>query len=224
MSPIWDADHWPLEAAIAWILYGDKQLFETVAAIALQRRAHPLLTLPTLSHRLLVNEGLAAGPEAVDGSLYRERMRRDWTPGDICGDAEHPIRRAFARAEKMLRKIPSWGCRGLSRRAPIPPEDRKSAIIMDDRRLGLTLRAPEQTDDFAWRHIDVPAMPFRALGAKRGRRPAGLGDSARLTHQGDKTIQRKRTQQKQRAERRGTPVPQKRPKTGRPKGSRNAPH
>jgi hypothetical protein len=225
VTDIWDAEQWPLEAAVAWVLYGDKRLFAEVAAIAFQRRSDPSLKLATLANRLLIYQGQAAVLEAVDGSLYRKEMRKGWTTGIVSANGAHPITQGIKRVAKVMVGRPATGCPGAAQRMPIPEDLWKSAAIVDHRQSGLILRVAGEPIGATWRYIDVTAAPFQLeFRAKRGRRPAGIGDGARLPRKGKKTKQRLRTQQKQRAEGWGTPIPPAKPRPGRPKGSKNVPH
>jgi hypothetical protein len=164
-----DADTWPLEAAIAWLLYGDKRL----SGIEARRRHRPSSKSITFRTRLVGYEEAAARCEVHSGSLYRAEIRdalRSSTSG-----APHPIDQTIKHALSILRRVrPAMGSSGNgTQRTPIPPKIWKLRHLVDDPRLGLILRAAR--DGTAWRHVDVPAAPFRGFRAKRGRRPLGLG-------------------------------------------------
>jgi hypothetical protein len=157
----------------------------------------------------VVREELARGLEAVDGAIYRLEFQEGWTPG-MC-DA-HPIKRAMEKTAGIMVGKPASGCFGGLARTAIPGKLWRSAVIVDDRQHGLILRL---STGEAWRDIDVPAAPFRALGAKRGRRPAGLSEGVHLPRTEMKTIERLRRNKDFADKRADRPVaPRKR---GRPK-------
>jgi hypothetical protein len=189
MTDDWfEADTWPLEAAIAWLLYGDRRLCGPAAALACERREHPSRKLPTLAMRLLINEGLAATVEAKNGSPYRSNMRTGWAPG---ARAEHPFTRALKSAATVMVGRPAAGRCDDGQRVSIPPKIWRSARLVDDRQRGLTLVIEGPKETRTWRDIDVPAAPFRSFRTKRGRRPAGI--TTGVTGEGVKNIERLKT-------------------------------
>ena len=222
MGDVFDADWWPLEMAVTWIACGDQQTSVRASGLAAERREFPTHRLPTLGNWLVVHGGLAQRLEAVHGAFYREAIREEWAPG-LIGSGTHPISRAIEEtAQRMAApNFTAWGCRGGSRRSRIPWKTWKSASIVDDRKLGLILKTPKELPDAAWRQIEVRAEPFRQHGAKRGRRPAGLGDGARSPRLGLKTKERLLTKEKLRNEQQGSARALKTRGGGRPKGSRD---
>ena len=164
-----EADTWPLEAAIAWLLYGDKRLSGSEATKALGRRRDHASKPLTFRAHLLERDKKVARCEVSPGSLYRAEMRDALS-------AQHRINRAIKQVLSILRSVrPATGSNG-TQRTPISPKLWKLARLVDDQRLGLILRTAREST--AWRHIDVPAAPFRRYPAKRGRRPLGLGPKA----------------------------------------------
>jgi hypothetical protein len=212
-----EADTWPLEAAIAWLLYGDMRLCGAAAALAFERREHPSRKLPTLAMRLLINEGLAATVEAKDGSLYRADMRTNWAPG---AKADHPFTRALKSGAIVMSSRPATGRCDDGQRTSISPKIWRSARLVDDRQRGLTLVIEGPKDTHIWRDIDVPAAPFRSFRMKRGRRPAGV--TTGVTGESTKNIERWQTKYRRQKIRWGQ-EPAKLPR-GRPKGTKNAQH
>jgi hypothetical protein len=185
-----DETMWPLEAAVIWVATGSRELSTGARQLALRRREGQPQKLPMLGYWLVVAEGRARELESVDGALYRKDLRRGWTPG--FRGQYHPFDQAMARARQILIGKHATGRRGTSQRASVPAAWWKSAVLIDDRKLGLILRLPEQPNETAWQHIDVPGALFRrALGAKRGRHPVGLGP--RAPHYGKKTEERLKT-------------------------------
>jgi hypothetical protein len=172
--PDWfDADTWPLEAAIAWLLYGDKRLVANEA----RRPDRPSSKSLTFRARLLENEKAAARYEVYSGSLYRATLRDGWSLG--ASGVPHPVDRAIKQALSILRTVraATGVCSNGTQRTPIPPKVWKLSRLIDDPRLGLILHTAR--GGVAWRCIDVPAARFRAFRAKRGRRPEGLVGSKR---------------------------------------------
>jgi hypothetical protein len=216
-----DADWWSLEMAVTWIAC-DRQTTIKVAALAAERREFPTRRLPTLGAWLVVHGGLAQRLEAVDGAFYRKERREGWAPG-LTGSGTHPISSAIEKTALMMAapNFSAMGCRGNSPRSRIPWQAWKSAAIMDDRKLGLILKAPNELPAAAWRNIDVRAEPFKRHGAKRGRRPAGLSDGARSLRPGVKTKERLLTKGNLRKEQQGSARAPRKRGGGRPLGSRD---
>jgi hypothetical protein len=213
------ADWWPLEMAVAWVATGDKLQASAACAHALRRREFPQDRHPSFCMYMIGAEGLARRLEAIDGSIYRSEMRKGWSPGKVGKTGKHPLDNAMeATARRMTGKI-AKGCSDDAERSDVPTHLWKSAALVDNRRLGLILRSPEQPDGPAWQHIDVPAAPFRTVGAKRGRRSAGLGESAHVDRSGGTTGKRLRAK----AARDGVTSSVKKVlrQPGRPKGSRD---
>jgi hypothetical protein len=206
---------------VAWVATGDARRAEKAAELAFKRRRQPRQKLPTLGLWLAAHGGLAQRLEAIDGSMYRAPLREGWAPGNSASKAEHPILRASSQAVRLMRGRLATGRRGDSAPTPIPVELWRSAVIIDHRRLGLILRLPDQADDVGWYEIDVPAAPFRTLGAKRGRRPAGLSAGARQPRLGEKTMERLRRKKALADKRHGIQPAPRRRGGGRPKGSRD---
>ena len=187
MGDAFEADWWPLEVAVVWVACGDRSLCIEAADLVAARRSFakrpavnssvdghkvrfPAGGWPPLGGWLAAHGGLAQGLEVVEGAMYRKERR---------GRQSHPIHDAFAETSRLL-TLPSFsatGCRGAAKRARIPPRAWKSALVVDHRRFGLVLQSSEETPDEAWQQIHVRAAPFKALKAKRGRRPAGLGQA-----------------------------------------------
>jgi hypothetical protein len=220
-----DTDRWPLEMAVTWLACGDRQTSIKAAALAAERREFPTRRLPTLGSWLVVHGGLAQRLEAVDGAFYRKERREGWVPG-LTGSGTHPISSAIKETARQMTaaNIKATGCQGNSPRSRIPRQAWKSASIVDDRKLGLILKAPKELPEVAWRQIDVSAEPFKRHGAKRGRRPAGLSDGARSPRLGVKTNERLRTKENLRKEQQGDVRAPKKRGGGRPTGSPNIRH
>lgn len=198
------ADWWPLEMAVTWIAC-DRQTTIEAAAFALERRCSPDQRHPSLGMWLIIRAGLAQRLEAVDGAFYRKERRKGWAPGPTGRLRAHPIINAIKEMARRMKvaNIKATGCHGNSPRSPIPRQAWKSAAILDDRKLGLILKARKELPEAAWRQINVRAEPFKRHGAKRGRRPAGLGDSARSPRLGVKTKERLRGKEIKRKEEEG---------------------
>jgi hypothetical protein len=183
--------------------------------VAAERREDPLRLVPTLGAWLVVHGGMAQRLEAVDGAFYRGEIRAGWAPGRSGAGKIHPIVNAVGAAARMMlaATIGATGCRGNAPRSRIPRQAWRCGAIFDDRKLGLILKTPNERPEAAWRQIDVRAEPFRQLGAKRGRRPAGLSDGARLPPQGVKTRERLLTKENARASVKPAAVGQREVKT-----------
>ena len=155
------ADWWPLEMAVTWLACGDRQTSIKAVTLAAERREFPTRRLPTLGAWLVVRGGLAQSLEAVDGAFYRKETREGWSPGIIGSGVAHPIDRAFKETARLMAaaNFSATGCRGGSRRSLIPWQAWKSASIVDDRKLGLILKAPNELPAAAWRQIDVATPP-----------------------------------------------------------------
>jgi hypothetical protein len=207
------ADWWPLEMAVTWIAC-DRQTTTEAAAFALERRHSPDQRHPSLGMWLTIRAGLAQRLEAVDGAFYRKERRE--------GGA-HPIISAIKETARQMTvaNINATGCHGNSPRSRIPRLAWKSAAILDDRKLGLILKAPNELPAAAWRQINVRAEPFKRHGAKRGRRPAGLSAGARLPRLGVKTIERLRAKEILRKKQEGSVRASRRRGGGRPAGRRD---
>jgi hypothetical protein len=189
-----DADWWPLEMAVAWIAVGDRGMSIKAGRVARERHTEPSCPLPSFGTWLATHGGLAQSIEAVDGSLYRPEIRGGWHPGKIDAGV-HPIIKAFNETAHLMAMVrhTATGCRGGAPRSRIPAHTWQSASIVDDRKLGLILKAPRELSEGAWRKIEVRAEPFRQRGSKRGRRPAGTAaesDGARRQARYGKTLER----------------------------------
>jgi hypothetical protein len=218
-----DTDWWPLETAVTWLACGDTQTSVKAGALAAERREFPTRRLPTLGQWLVVHGGLAQRLEAVDGAFYRKERREAWAPGLTGSLGAHPIISAIKETVRRMTaaNINATGCHGNSPRSRIPRQAWKSSAILDDRKLGLILKAPNELPAAAWRQINVRAEPLKRLGAKRGRRAAGLSEGARLPRLGAKTKERLLTKENLRKEQQsGVRAPRKRG-GGRPLGSRD---
>jgi hypothetical protein len=218
MGGWFDAATWPLEAAIVWIATGNRRLSGAAYNFALEWRRKPEGRRPRLGIWLMIPQGLAFEFEAVDGAMYRPELRQGWVAEKLKQDDPHPLDRAISCLCQMMSGKPATGLRGTSsQRTPIPARLWKSAEVVDDRKHGLILRS--LSDDMGWEQINVPAAPFRAVKAKRGRHPAGLSDRPRAISysvKNDERLKRKKTRADAQA---GiTPAPRKRG-GGRPKGS-----
>jgi hypothetical protein len=215
MTEDWfEADTWPLEAAIAWLLYGDKSLCGSVAASALERRQNPSAKMPRLGIRLAVNEGLAATWEVHPGALYRPGLRKGWVSQKQTAASLFDL--GVRMAANMMRGRRATGCPGDGARSDIPPRLWKISELIDHRS-GFMLREKSGT---TWRFIDVPAAPFRSLSAKRGRRP--LGVSGQSPGGSMKTEERLRTKARHQNTLWGHQTPTER--LGRPRDSKNIVH
>lgn len=216
------ADWWTLEMAVTWIAC-DRQTTIEAAAFALERRRSPDQRHPSLGMWLTIRAGLAQRLEAVDGAFYRKERRKGWAPGLAGSPKAHPIISAIKETARRMTvaNINATGCHGNSPRSRMPRQAWKSAAILDDRKLGLILKAPNELPAAAWRQIDVRAEPFKKLGAKRGRRPAGLGDGARSPRLGVKTKERLLRKENLRKEQQGSVRTPRKHGGGRPPGSRD---
>jgi hypothetical protein len=216
------ADWWPLEMAVTWVAC-DRQTTIEAAAFALERRHSPDQRHPSLGMWLTIRAGLAQRLEAVDGAFYRKERREGWAPGRTGSPGAHPIISAIKETARRMTvaNINATGCYGNSPRSRIPRQAWKSAAILDDRKLGLILKAPNELPAAAWRQINVRAEPFKQLGAKRGRRPAGLSDGARLPPLGVKTRERLRAKEILRKKPEGSVRASRGRGGGRPAGRRD---
>jgi hypothetical protein len=127
MTDDWfEADTWPLEAAIVWLLCGDKRLSGIEATRSLRRRRHQSSQAQAFRARLDKNEKQAARFEVHRWSLYRAEIR-----DASGGPGAHPIDQAIKQALSILRGVrPATGCCGKSpERTPIPPKTWKLARL-----------------------------------------------------------------------------------------------
>jgi hypothetical protein len=225
-----DEQWWPLEVAIVWVATGDVALSESAFRLVAERRASPAAKSPSLATWLMTHEGLSTSYEATPGAIYRKRIRDDWKPGDRHG--LHPLERAMDETARILRshlrskRGRTRDTRRLSRGKQnddevtwIPTRAWSGVNLVDHRKWGVIILAPDDTKTGHWHEIEVLAEPFKVFGADRGRQTiTQRRQTPTATQQNNERIQRKLANHDRKM---GRPAKKRR---GRPKGSTNVQH
>jgi hypothetical protein len=225
---------WPLEVAIVWVATGDVDLCHAAFQLVIERRASPAAKCPSMATWLMVHEGLSTLYEATPGAIYRKRIRDDWKPGDRHG--LHPLERAMDETASILRshlrskRGRTRDTRRLSRgkRSDIDSKDVVTWIptrawsgvnLVDHRKWGVIILAPDATKTGHWHEIEVLAEPFKALGADRGRQT--VTQRRRTSTAAEKNNERIQRKLANHDRKKGRPAKKRR---GRPKGSTDVRH